>query len=159
MDRGAELSPCGTWRYRLWRAWGSGPRAVFLGLNPSTADADHDDHTLRRCMSMARAWGADGVEVVNLYAYRATHPRDLWAAADPVGPACDDWIARVATGPVIACWGAFPRAAARARAVLADLQGPVLCLGVTRQGWPRHPSRMPGTPAPGPWVDPASNRR
>lgn len=55
--QGALLSPCGTWRYRLWRAWGEGPRVLWVMLNPSTADEQKDDPTILRCLHFARAWG------------------------------------------------------------------------------------------------------
>jgi hypothetical protein len=84
-DRGATLSDCGRYRYRLWRRWADGPTVLFVMLNPSTADADVDDPTIRRCIGFARSWGAGALEVVNLYAWRATQPAELKAAVGPVG--------------------------------------------------------------------------
>ena len=43
MQCDALLSPCRRYRYALWRRWGDGPPAMFIGLNPSTAD----DPTIR----------------------------------------------------------------------------------------------------------------
>lgn len=86
----AGISECGTYRYWLCREWSPGlDSLVWLMLNPSTADATQDDPTIRRCMGFARRWGYGGITVVNLYAYRATNPRDLLTAADPVGPEND----------------------------------------------------------------------
>jgi len=79
----AEISPCGLYRYTLWRWFGMGDRTVrFIGLNPSTADANQDDPTIRRCADFARRWGFDRLCMVNLFAYRATDPRELPAAAE-----------------------------------------------------------------------------
>ena len=106
-QREAELSEDRLYRYRLTRIWGDGPRATFVMLNPSTADEHVDDPTLRRCMGFARAWGLGGLNVVNLSAFRATIPAELWRAVDPIGPDNDDYLrAAGASGePLIAAWG------------------------------------------------------
>lgn len=142
VERGAELDPTGTWRYRLWRRWGGeGPTAVFVGLNPSTADAHVDDPTIRRCVSFAQGWGCSGLEVVNLFAYRATRPADLRRADDPVGPDNDRVLAEAITrgSPLIACWGLHGAWRARGAEIRTRLAGPWQCLGKTRDGHPRHP--------------------
>ena len=77
MDRTALFSPCGRFRYRLGRRWGEGPTIAFVLLNPSTADDQRDDPTIRRCIGFARRLGFGGLEVVNLYAYVATDPAEL----------------------------------------------------------------------------------
>lgn len=78
MRSGATLSACGKYRYDLWREWdASGSVAVFIMLNPSTADALKDDPTIRKCMALARLWGCGAIRVVNLFAFRATDPRHL----------------------------------------------------------------------------------
>lgn len=112
-------------------------------LNPSTADASRDDPTIRRCVAFARAWGYGGVEVVNLFALRATHPFYLRASAEPVGPDNDRHIllaARRAEHTVLA-WGIHGELGGRGADVLALLsrRTRALCLGWTRQGHPRHP--------------------
>lgn len=97
MTGGAHLSACGAYRYALRRTWDPArPAALFVGLNPSTADAERDDPTTRRCVRFARDWGFGGLLVGNLFAYRATRPRDLRAAAEPVGPENDWWLAALA---------------------------------------------------------------
>jgi len=75
MKQGAALDPTGLYRYLLWREWdGNAPRVVFVMLNPSRADANTDDPRLRRCLGFARSWGCGAIEVVNLFAYRASRP-------------------------------------------------------------------------------------
>src|SRR3954454_5135391 len=83
----AYLSPCRTWRYSLTRTITDpdesccrpkGGTVTFVGLNPSTADETLDDPTTRRCVRFARDWGFNRLKMVNLYAYRATKPNDLW---------------------------------------------------------------------------------
>lgn len=138
MTGGATFSRDRRYRYRLWRRWDrSRPVVAFVMLNPSTADARRDDPTIRRCIGFARAWGFGGVDVVNLFAYRATDPRDLLRVADPVGPRNWRHIQRAVLGAalVVAAWGAHPSAARRVPISLPRAR----CLGLTRTGQPRHP--------------------
>lgn len=114
---------------------------TFVMLNPSTADAEQDDPTIRRCVGFARSWGFARLKVVNLYAYRATDPRDLYAyEGDRVGPENDCTIAKVVGGSdlVVCAWGAN-NANGRDEKVL-DLIAAPHSLGLTKNGGkPRHP--------------------
>lgn len=150
MLRGALLSPCGTYRYTLDRIWDpSLPGAVFIMLNPSTADAAVDDPTIRRCVSFAQREKCGSLTVVNLFGLRSTDPRELSRHPDPLGPENDFHLLRVLheqPARVIAAWGSHPFARARARAVaellapeLANLKLRLTCLGTTKDGHPRHP--------------------
>lgn len=112
-------------------------------LNPSTADAVQNDPTISRCINLAKEWGYGGVEVVNLFAYRATSPRDLWQAGDPIGPANDRYIKYAAahSESCVVAWGNLPPTRlSRAKAVLQILGArKLLCPGVTKMSHPRHP--------------------
>ena len=77
MIRQAVLDPTGRYRYFLARDWGNGPRVAFVMLNPSTADAEKDDATIRRCVGFAKLWGFASLGVVNLYGFRCTSPSRL----------------------------------------------------------------------------------
>jgi hypothetical protein len=136
MTGGATFSADRRYRYRLWRRWDrTRPVVAFVMLNPSTADARHDDPTIRRCVGFARRWGHGGIEVVNLFAYRATNPRALRTVRDPVGPDNRRHIrgALRRAALVIVAWGAGADGS-----LLAELVG-ARCLGLTRAGRPRHP--------------------
>src|SRR6266705_3414259 len=86
IEYGAVFDIIGRYRYSLWRAWSAyHPRIAFILLNPSTADEQRNDPTIRRCMGFARAWNFGSVEVVNLFAYRARDSRELLKIDDPVG--------------------------------------------------------------------------
>jgi hypothetical protein len=117
-------------------------------LNPSTADAFRTDPTVTRCARFARRENCGGLVIVNLFALRATDPRELRRHPDPVG-AGNDLFIREHCRPgrlVIAAWGAHGRARDRDRAVLAMLREArvaVHCLGVTVGGMPRHPLYLP----------------
>jgi hypothetical protein len=117
----------------------------FIMLNPSTADADVDDPTIRRCMGFARSRNFGGIVVANLFAFRATKPQDMKAAADPVGPANNQCIQEVLAQaciddvPVLAAWGAHGNYRGRDKQVVAIAERPFYCLGQTKDGHPRHP--------------------
>jgi hypothetical protein len=144
---GATLSACGLYRYRLWRRWGNGRHMTWLMLNPSTADAEADDPTIRKCVGFARRWGYEAIEVVNLFAWRATDPAALRLVDDPVGSENNAHIEEAArTAPLmVAAWGAgagAPYSGIRARAedvfVLLARRN-LRCLGRAENGAPRHP--------------------
>ena len=143
---GALFSDDRIYRYLLWRTWQqSGPLLLFVGLNPSTADENINDPTIRRCIGFAREHSARGVLVSNLFAFRATKPRDLFAAPEPVGPDTDEWLGaahRLATHTV-ACWGVHGKFRGRSNDAIAMLDQ-LLCLGTTKAGEPRHPLYLKG---------------
>jgi len=112
MEGTAEFSPCRSYRYSLWRSWsGLLPSdkgyAMFVGLNPSTADEANDDPTIRRCIGFAQAWGYDALFMANIFAFRATEPEVMKAADAPVGTDNDRLLLELAgnAGIVIAAWG------------------------------------------------------
>ena len=146
----ATLSDCGRFRYRLARNWSESadePVLLFVMLNPSTADAEINDPTIKRCMSFARAEGFGGIEVVNLFAYRATKPAVLRSAGWQVGPKNDHHITQAAStaSGVCVAWGAHaghPVATARVQQVMPmlwSIRGELLCLHITASGHPSHP--------------------
>lgn len=158
-NRGAWISPGGEYRYRLWRRWGPGRLVVFVMLNPSTADGKVDDPTVRRCIGFAKAWGFDAMEIVNLFAWRATKPKDLPAGLMTVtGPENDRHIAEVTSraSRVICAWGSMkgrpPAYRARARAVLAKLPEPH-AIALTEAGDPRHPLYLAKGLEPSPYQE------
>jgi hypothetical protein len=141
----AILSDCGAYRYLLRRSWDiSRPAVTFVMLNPSTADADQDDPTIRKCRGFADRLGYGALNVVNLFAYRATKPADLKRAGYPRGPLCDEWIVKGVreTQAVLCAWGVNARGLVRPAEVL-DLvraQGRTpKALHLTDDGIPWHP--------------------
>jgi hypothetical protein len=153
---GATFDARGRYRWRLWRTLGASPdRVLFVMLNPSTADADRDDPTIRRCIGFARAWGFGRLDVVNLFAFRTALPGRLRGSRDPVGPDNDRHIARAArdADAIVAAWGVHGALLRRDRAVLDLLADrPLLCLGRTRAGHPRHPLYLRAATHPVPLV-------
>ena len=120
---------------------------MFVGLNPSTADGNTDDPTVRRFTGFARKWGFSGVYVLNLFAYRATLPSELKNAYDPVGVLNDLYlnIYREKSEQVIVAWGVHGEFRGRAGEVLLEgiLGHELYCLGLTKEGYPRHPLYLP----------------
>ena len=144
MNRTAVLSPCGQFWYRLGRQWAPLPVLAFVMLNPSTADAEIDDATIRRCVKFAAADDFGGIDVVNLFAHRATKPEDLRRAGYPVGPENDRHIVEAVRGAGAVClaWGANVAGLERPQIVLPMIRAQGIdpqCLRITRSGYPQHP--------------------
>jgi len=145
--RDASISPDGLYRYMLLRRWNrEGDLVLFVGLNPSTANAYADDPTVRRCMSFAKEWGYGGLMMVNLFAMRSTDPSLLLHRPDPVGPENNGWIhaANIGCETTVIMWGDKGDLKGRDKEVLEILQNPqmeksIRCFGRTKRGNPRHP--------------------
>lgn len=133
---------------------------VFLGLNPSTADGETDDNSVRRMVGFALGFGGTRLDLGNLFAFRSTDPAGLSTVLDPVGPDNDSHLFELCTqmnATVIAAWGAHPFARVRAKEVTRllhqwDVQP--FCLGTNRDGSPKHPLYVPGKAQLLPWVAP-----
>ena len=140
----AVFSRCGKYRYLLTRAWGSGGGTLnVIGLNCSTATAEEDDPTIRRCIEFAKRWGFSRLVMTNVFAFRATDPALMKLASDPIGPKNDRYLRKTATheaGMVLAAWGShasFRDGELRTVRLLTGVE--LWCLGETKVGHPRHP--------------------
>lgn len=178
VHRDAVLSDCGTYRYELARIWNPSVRPVlFIGMNPSTADAENDDNTIRRCVRFARDWGYGGLLMGNLFAYRATDPKALpgidatpvVSAVGEMGSGFDDWGHRWSenvndthlramsgrAGLTVAAWGAIKMPygwEGRVEHVRSKL-GQMHALAFTKGGHPRHPLYVKASVCPVPMDD------
>lgn len=166
--RTARLSACGRYRYELTRIWGSAPLACWVLLNPSKADADYDDPTTRKLAGFAKAWNLGGFRLVNLFAYRATDPRELIEAdrggLDVVGPENWNHVRRAITAAdsiahVCIGWGSPGGTIGRSYAadVIAFAQSyrvRLWCIGRNQGGQPTHPLYQPYNRARRPYLVP-----
>jgi hypothetical protein len=155
VSRDARISECGRYRYTLSRTWSHSevvrPTIInFIMLNPSVANAEIDDPTIRRCIGYAKGWSYGGLVVTNLYAFRATDPKDLWAARhhERVGPDNDRTLIEAATlaDLVICAWGVHGTRDGRGSAVrrmLRDAGVTTYRLALTGKGEPAHPLYLP----------------
>jgi len=151
MERIASFSRDGRHRYELGRRWSDGPTLTWIMLNPSAADARIDDPTVRRCIEFSRAWGFGGLQVVNLFAWRAAEPTALLDAADLHGAGGDRRLRRALRDAeaVVVAWGnVHPRLQSRAREVARWVPADAWCLGLTSRGAPRHPLYVRGDTTP-----------
>ena len=157
MQRGADISRCGAYRYALDRTWDKNlRRALFIGVSPSTADGDVDDATIRKLIGFCKRNSIGGFTIVNLFAYRATDVRELKSADDPIGPENNDYIiihqqsVMRRWNPdllVVAMWGNKTKLPKELRSRIDEvshwfrpIMGQVLhCFGQTKSGCPRHP--------------------
>lgn len=158
----AKFSPDRCYRYELGRLWDDTlPSLVVIGLNPSTADEAEDDPTIRRCMGFARGFGCGSLIMLNLFAWRATDPRELRRVPHPIGIDNDSHILRAGVfwppAIIVAAWGVHGALYGRAREVRRLLRTEdVHHLGLTKDGHPRHPLYLRAdTPlTPWPWRAP-----
>jgi len=145
MKKSAKFSECMKYRYSLTRIWNddtfSAPLLVFVGLNPSTADAEKDDPTIRRCIGFAKDWGYRGIVMLNIFAYRATNPREIKDVPDKIGKYNDVFLNNFAGDnnyDVIFCWGAFPEYKWRMNQV-ENIFTHGKPIALSKDGFPRHP--------------------
>lgn len=152
-ESGARFSHCRLYRYQLWRIWDtSRPYLNVVGLNPSTADETKDDPTIRCCKDFARRWGYGGLYMTNIFAFRATLPKDMKQASDPIGAENNYWLQQTAAraGLVVAAWGVHGGFKGRDQAVM-ELIPDLHCFRKTQSGrMPAHPLYLPRhlTPIP-----------
>jgi len=145
----AVLSPCGLYRYRLERTVAmEGPVYAFFGVNPSTADANLDDATVRKWIGFCKRWGASRFIVGNVFAYRATDVKKLATVDDPFGDEIGDHTTDIINDAdiLVPCWGNTAKVPPKlqfAFDVLLDALlssgKPVRHFGFTKAGDPAHP--------------------
>lgn len=134
---------------------------LFIGMNPSTADANVDDPTCAREWALARREGFEAMVKANVGDYRATDPKMLTApgveASSPANlPAIRQ--AAAGAGKVVLCHGRLNRALAPAGAALTAAliaDGVTLwCLGTNADGSPKHPLYLHADTPLRPWAPP-----
>jgi hypothetical protein len=150
IKKSAVISDCLKYRYFLSRVWDDNlPRVLFIMLNPSTADADKDDNTIRRCKNYTLSWGYGGFYVINLFAFRSPEPTDLLNESDPIGPENELWFRRASSmASIIVCaWGNGKIVSKLQKALYPeykplrwlDYLKPLHYLELSNDGTPKHP--------------------
>lgn len=160
---GAIISPCGLYRYHLWRVWDDlKPVLVFVMQNPSTADAVDDDPTIRRCIGFAERDGFGGISVRNVFALRSTDEKVLLSHPDPFGPENESHLmhARAVSmmTRLVVAWGEKVGGAKLDRhyttAMNCLLPQKPYCLGINKSGQPKHPLYLASATQMVPWERP-----
>jgi hypothetical protein len=142
--KGAEFSYCRNYRYVLYRIWSQDlPKISFIGLNPSTANEQSDDPTIRRVRSFARNWGYGGFYMLNIFAWVTAYPEELLKCPDPVAEN-DKWLKKIGdlSKDVLFAWGSFKEAKQRASVVI-PMFPEALCFLKNKDGSPVHPLYQP----------------
>jgi len=172
MAGSALFSPNMMYRYKLVRTWAEeGRPCTFIMLNPSTADAFESDPTVTRCLKYAKAWGFGSLTVLNLFALRATDPKELYNVRDPHGPdnarIIGETIGQQAGNskfwtemndvplPLVVCaWGSLNIAHEYGKMMVSTLKGygvQPCALKLTKEGFPGHPLYLKADLKPQPW--------
>lgn len=143
MIKDAEFSDCGKYRYLLTRIWDDKkPYAMCIGLNPSNADSEKDDPTIRNLCAHLNKLGFGGLKMCNLYALISPKPDILFSVPDPLKNN-DLWIESTAhtVQEIIFCWGSFKNIEYRAKQMI-NLFPSAKCFGRNKNGAPWHPLAM-----------------
>ena len=174
MKMTAKFSSCNRYRYKLGRYWdNTKPRVIFCLLNPSTADAYKNDPTIRRCINYAIRWQYGGLEILNIFAYRATNPKDMLSSPiDPVGEYNHDAFKQAIKqtrdhfneineyendyyNPRVICgWGTHGTHQDQGEHALDWLEregATILALDTTKAGLPKHPLYLKADLLPSPY--------
>lgn len=146
-NKGANFSKDGKYRYALWRIWDDrnldilGPRyAMCIGLNPSTANGETDDATIRRLRGLIKELDYAGFYMCNLFGYITPYPEVLEAVGyeNAIGEN-DKYLFEIRghCADVIFCWGNFNvhTRADKVKEYFPD----GLCFGKNKNGSPKHP--------------------
>lgn len=142
----------------------TGPRLVaWIGLNPSTADENTLDATLRRVKAFSSAWGYDGFVMLNLFAWRDKSPKEMMKVRDPVGHENDTHILKhvALVDRVVCAWGNFGGYLSRVEKVVRLLEttkAEIVCLDRNANGSPKHPLYIQGSAVPQPFTLPKPKR-
>ncbi|WP_211508922.1 DUF1643 domain-containing protein, partial [Gluconobacter cerinus] len=168
MGMKAVISECGTYRYRLERTVGEGSKTVvWIMVNPSTADHQQDDATIRRLIGFTRRLGGGRLVVVNKFAFRATDVAELEDAVDPAGPDNESHIvaAMKEADLCVVGWGKLDKLPLSLRnaydsvcKIAADIDMPLTCLAINKDGSPRHPLFVSSDAELLPWPAPTEGR-
>ena len=146
MRKGANLSPDRLYRYSLWRIWDdSKPFVLFIGLNPSTADEDGEDHTTNKLTKFTEKWGYGGFYIVNLFGIIETESDEMKKHSSPVGNSNDDYILALAKRSelIVPMWGLKGKHLDQDKHMLTLLKEYVLyCFKKNTDGTPAHPARL-----------------
>lgn len=157
LKAGAVFSPCGTWRYVLYRRFSQEVRRIvtFCLLNPSTATANVNDPTIKRCIEYSKLWGFDLMYIANIFAFRSTDPKNLKGHLPEyvIGPHNDRFLRGMALKSefVVAGWGKDGKLYGRGKQVidmLTAINCNVMALHVNGDGTPGHPLYLKGDLVP-----------
>jgi hypothetical protein len=146
----ASLSRDQKYRYSLTRIWDEQKECVlFIGLNPSIADAIGNDPTIRRLIGFAQRWGFGGIYVCNLFAYRTPDPRALFKVIDPVGRYNNRYIRKMKkmSSITVLMYGNHGKHLNRHKEILKRIEKPY-CVKMSKGGMPMHPLYLKYTEAP-----------
>lgn len=144
MNKGAQFSDDDKYRFALWRIWDDQkPKLMLIGLNPSKADGETDDPTIRRIRGLSESNGYGGFYMTNLFPFITEYPEKLEYDLESLHK--NDFalkLAKVYCEDVCYCWGAFLQAERRATEIKVMFPE-ALCFGKNKNGSPKHPLYLP----------------
>ena len=154
MKKNAILSEDRKYRYVLSRIWDeTKPKVMIIGLNPSTADETEDDPTIGRCISFSKSWGYGGVYMLNLFAFRATQPKDMFNAENPIGLENNSYIEIYSkkVDKIVCAWGNHGIYKNRGNEIREKFDK-LFYLKLNQTGEPAHPLYLKSESVPKKWI-------
>ena len=154
MKKSAILSEDRKYRYVLSRIWDeTKPKVMIIGLNPSTADETEDDPTIGRCISFSKSWGYGGVYMLNLFAFRATQPKDMFNAQNPIGLENNSYIEIYSkkVDKIVCAWGNHGTYKNRGNEIREKFDK-LFYLKLNQTGEPAHPLYLKSELVPKKWI-------
>lgn len=145
LDYGAKFSEDRKYRFSLWRIWDkSKPLVMFIGLNPSTANENENDPTIRSVERISKANGYGGFYMMNCWALVSTDPEKLrdhrW------NELICEWndnmltITKSKCKDVVFAWGSFDIVIETGRYFeLLEMFPNAMALHINKNGSPKHP--------------------
>lgn len=155
MQTTAQFSPNRKYRYLLIRTWDEKlPNLGLIMINPSNADEETDDPTIRRCIALAKNLGYGSIWVGNLFAYVCSQPNNMFAlqrneGVDVVGPDNLVYLEHLFENvdACICAWGNNGNKGIEAKDEIAFLSRrnkvPLYAFQLTKTGEPQHPLYLP----------------
>lgn len=145
----AVISNCKRYRYRLDRdVQAHGLVFAYFGVNPSTADAEKDDQTIRKLKGFTQIYGGSRFIVGNPFAARCKEVKKLATINNPVGTDNEYYLHRIINEAdiLIPCWGNRSKVPEILHSHFDSLLAwlirsgkPVCTFGLTKSNDPKHP--------------------
>ena len=137
ISRSADISNDKKDRFSLSRIWDSKkPKALYIMLNPSYADDESDDPTIRRLIFFSKKFKFGGFYVTNLFTQITPYPKELNLDNNSKKKNLKIVSELIKKSDLIVyAWGNLVSEPMQLRKLIES----PLCFGINKNGTPKHP--------------------